>query len=58
MVISTKRRVGGRQRKGRMRKGLSHVGDAFVTRLQREKHKRTTGGRKEAELSDVAGCWL
>lgn len=38
-----------------MSKGVSHVGDAFVTRLQREKQKRMTGGRKGAELSDVAG---
>lgn len=38
-----------------MGKGVSHVGDAFVARLQGEKQKRMTGGRKGAELSDVAG---
>lgn len=38
-----------------MRMGVSHVGDAFMTRLQREKQKKMTGGRKGMELSDVAG---
>lgn len=44
----------GERRRGRIGKGVSHVGDAFVTRLQKGKQKRMTGGRKGTEPSDVA----